>query len=197
MRKKNTLFLAVFTIWAVAGRICYSQTDKGHFMVGGSIGNLSFQNDYFGISFSPTVGYFVIDNLVTGLIPSFEYDSFKLPNGNKTKSTSLGVGPFVRYYFGEGKLKPLLNASFLYYKNTTKPGYSPVDPNDPVLEKDHIIKQSYKFIQAGGGVAYFLSKSIAVEGIVNYGHYMDYNILGSDKSNEVNISLGFQIFLGK
>lgn len=195
MRKNVALFLSVFTIWLVAGSICYSQTDKGNFMVGGSIGNLSFQSDHLSISFSPKVGYFVVTNLVVGLTPAFEYKSFTLINDNKTRSTSFGIGPFVRYYFGEGKLKPLINASFLYYRNTVKLGDLAIDPNDPVLEGDHEVKQGYKFIQLGGGMAYFLSKSIALEGIVNYGHYMDYDILGSNKSNEVAVSLGFQIFL--
>ncbi|MDJ1473322.1 outer membrane beta-barrel protein [Cytophagaceae bacterium DM2B3-1] len=195
MRKNVALFLAVFTVWVATGSLCYCQTDKGTFMVGGSIGNLSFQSDYLGVSFSPTVGYFVVTNLVVGLTPAFEYKTFTLMNDSKTKSTSFGIGPFVRYYFGEGKLKPLLNASFLYYRNTVKLGDLPIDPNDPVLEGDHKVKQGYKFIQLGGGIAYFLSKSIALEGIVNYGHYMDYDILGSNKSNEVAVSLGFQIFL--
>ncbi|MDJ1486069.1 outer membrane beta-barrel protein [Cytophagaceae bacterium YF14B1] len=176
----------------------FAQTQKGRFMAGPSIGKFSFGKSYSDIAFDIKAGYFIVDNLAIGITPSYSY-SWATDNVRfKEKINVLGIGPFVRYYFGEGKLKPLLNASFLYHSRKANVTYSPImTPDGPIEGYAYEFKGGYKLLQAGGGIAYFLSNTISLEGIVNYGRYIDYNENTDVKAGEVSIGLGVQIFIGQ
>lgn len=96
--KKLFTFIAV----SLSAYHTYPQTQAGNMMLGGSvfISSQSNQNNsasYSALSFSPSFGYFLQDNLAIGatiLIGSVTTESF----GSKGVTTDFGLGPFVRYY---------------------------------------------------------------------------------------------------
>lgn len=147
-------------------------------MVGSSIGGLNFSGSSTNVSFYPRAGYFVVDNLAVGLSIYVDYSS----TSNNGGSTSLGVGPFVRYYFGDGKLKPLLEANFNYIHGSYK--YF----NGQTTESDSYTNASLK-----GGVAYFISDNVSIDGIVGYTRDLQ---SGMGNLGSIGISFGFQVFLG-
>ncbi|MDJ1501129.1 outer membrane beta-barrel protein [Xanthocytophaga agilis] len=184
MKKIFILSIAVFSFFVFITEKSVAQTDKGNFMVGSSIANLNFDEDYSSIALSPTVGYFVIDNLVVGLTPSIGYTSSKavIP-GDTYKTTTLGIGPFARYYFGSGSVKPLVHAdySYLHMKNRNN-----------ISGNEWQSTSSYSNVKLGAGVAYFINNYVSVDGIVSYNRIF----LGSGNDvGSVKISFGFQIFL--
>ncbi|MDJ1501131.1 hypothetical protein [Xanthocytophaga agilis] len=200
MTKLFYITLSFFIISLLSLTDSLAQTQKGRFMLGTSMGKFNFGKNYTELSLDVKAGYFVIDNLVIGLTPSYAYTSADYPNGNNQKNNALGIGPFVRYYFGEGKLKPLLNTSFVYYNSTSKIIATMIPyPGAPEGEYEFQLKNKYKLLQVGGGVAYFLNDYVSLEGLINYGRYLDwdYDSVSYEKAGEVSINLGVQIFIGK
>src|SRR5690606_23548425 len=67
------------------------------------------------VNFSPKVGYFVVDNFAVGLDLNLALTSRKVGDSNdKSSSTLISVGPFIRYYIPSSKVTPFfeLNSSF-------------------------------------------------------------------------------------
>jgi hypothetical protein len=109
--------------------IVNAQFTKGDKMVGASVGSaffnstsadqstslasLTISNDDFGISFNPTIGWFINENVAIGLRPSFGYSKKKLlgkSSGStylkdETSQYSFSVGGFSRYYFSGTSIK--------------------------------------------------------------------------------------------
>jgi hypothetical protein len=81
------------------------QITKKNWMVGGTgvfatddqvINDINVKS--ISIDIFPRVGYFIIDKLALGSLFSFRYNTLKYIGVN-SHSTSIGIGPFVRYYF--------------------------------------------------------------------------------------------------
>ncbi|MDJ1473321.1 outer membrane beta-barrel protein [Xanthocytophaga flava] len=203
MTKLFYITLSFFIISLLSLTDSLAQTQKGRFMVGTSAGEFKFGKNNTDLLLDVKGGYFLIDNLVVGVTPSFGYMSYNqsesYPNSyskSTQKGKQWGIGPFVRYYFSEHKLKPLVNASFLYYKYSVKTTSEAYIYPGFFQKGSHEIKSEYKLLQIGGGVSYFIDDRIAIEGLLNYGRYMDYE--GTyDKKGEISINLGVQFFIGK
>jgi outer membrane protein W len=187
MKKITFLFCALVGFFLTTQ--LNAQTDQGRFTVGSSFANLSFSKGSVSVSLYPSVGYFVVDNLAVGLSLTAAYGSndftFNAASTN-LKSTILGVGPYVNYYFGEGKLKPVIGASFSYLHQSN----DTIDINGNIGKS----KENYTNASLGGGIAYFINDNVSVNGIVNYNRD-----LRADVANpgSVNVNFGFQIFLGE
>ncbi|HEY9006090.1 MAG TPA: porin family protein [Ohtaekwangia sp.] len=83
----------------------YAQTSQGSLMFGGGIGYTSQRQEtsgedrkYSQVEFSPSVGYFVIDNLSVGLDLSLSSSKTDDGFGGDDKVKTFLAGPFVRYY---------------------------------------------------------------------------------------------------
>lgn len=95
----------------------HAQLSAGHILLSGSIGYSQEkdgvgddQDIYASGDISPTVGYFVADNLAIGLSASYNASSHEhksKSNGtefsSKTTTTSVAVGPMIRYYSPVGE----------------------------------------------------------------------------------------------
>lgn len=57
----------------------------------------------FSVYFGPDFGYFFIDGLLIGISPSFYYTREKFSEVIRN-SYSIGITPFVKYYFNNGFL---------------------------------------------------------------------------------------------
>lgn len=167
--KKLLLFAFLFTSF-----IGFSQTDKGRFIVSGSAGfqinagttKVEFDGEEISeskhttIQFTPTFGYFVIDNLAVGLSASISSSTEK-EGDDKYNTTGIGVAPTVMYFFPiEGKIRPFVQAAVGYTSTTTK--YTPdVGPDS---------KSTFGGLMygGGGGVAFFINDNVSFNAGLTY-----------------------------
>lgn len=160
-----------------------AQITKGNWLVGGN-GTISKQQEkLFGtdikstnIQLNPDLAYFIIDKFSVGLSPSFGYVDLKAPT-YQNKTTSWGVGPFVRYYFlpTENRINLFGGTSYQYlsYSNGGN-------------------EHTFLF---SGGPAIFFNTSVALEITANYKIFQIHNTNTSSKT--FFIAIGFQIHLEK
>lgn len=187
------LFVATTTI-------VFAQTSQGDWQVGGDV-TASFGNSKseFGgssgpedkvnsISVSPRVGKFIVDNLAVGLGLGLSSSKVESEDGSfVNKSNSLMVAPYVRYYtdggfFGHGSV------GFGSAKSTSESGGSEFET-----------KFSTFNWEIGPGYAYFISESVAFEGLLTYGS-MTQTVKDSDPEQKdifsgISFRIGCFVFL--
>ena len=164
-----TILLAVIFITVNA------QTQKQDWIVGGRV-DLNTGENSTHIGFSPSAGIFVIDNFAIGANFLIDYNK-----SGDVKATDFGVGPFLRYYFLKGMVKPLLHTSVNYLSSKYKsPAFSTTKNGSNVL--------------AAGVVALFINENVSVEILAGYSHtkYKDF-----DGSGGFSLGIGFQVYLSK
>lgn len=144
------------------------------------------------INLAPQAGAFVINNLAIGLeIPfAYSYQNNILTN-TKNYSTSIALAPFVRYYFGQTKIKPYLNGLVGVGTMKSKTVGSFYNDNS---------KYNLFLYQVGGGVGFFLGDKVSLDVDLSYAS-------GAEKPTENNtdntryvtggigMEVGFTIFL--
>lgn len=170
--KKNLLGLFAFMMIGLAAS---AQTEQGNYLVGGNIGLNTAKND-FKINLSPSVGYFFINNLAAGANVDLAYSK-----AGPNKSTILGVGPFARYYFGTLNIRPFAHANVNFTSNRAKTSGVSTTLNG----SNYLL---------GAGLAAFINRNVAVEGLVGYSRTNYKNVPGT---GGFNLRIGFQIYLSK
>jgi opacity protein-like surface antigen len=110
LRTVTTLFLFVIMIMNEG----QAQTAAGQMMIGGGISYYSQSTqanedyDYTNMSFGPSFGYFLKDNLAIGI--NLGLEKTESDNGiTESENTLYNIGPFVRYYI------PTSSESFAFY----------------------------------------------------------------------------------
>lgn len=161
-------FSAIFTA-------IQAQTEKGDWMVGGNF-RLNTSDNNTEIGLTPTAGLFVIDNLAIGANVTISYSK----NGTR-KTTDLGLGPFVRYYFTKADVRPILQGSFSFITEKTKIGSVSTTNN------------AFNYF-LGGGAAIFISEQVSIDGLLGYSHS---KVDGFDGGGGFALSIGFQVYLFK
>ena len=154
VRRRNilcALFFLFGTFLLLPALFAQNTTGRGRWMLNGGIG---YETDFdsSGIfNFSPSVGYFFINNFAAGINLNFGHQKI-----DDVKTTSIGIGPFARYYFGNNaKIKPLLHASVDFTNFKTKYGsFSNSDNGTDFF--------------AGAGFASFCTPNFALEGLAGY-----------------------------
>jgi hypothetical protein len=212
--KKITLLIAVFCLIASNAIAQPAQLAKGNIMLGVtstmSLGGC-WGSDLGGFGFSthkvkygtttetsykmtswnllPKAGYFVMDNLVTGIeLMVSGYMEKDVDDGDKDGESQFGIGPFVRYYYPLKKVYPYaeVEAMFGSYKETW-------------------INDEYKeglFMFGGGlGVAVPLGDKITFDAMAGYSHvsWTEKDEVEGEAytylSGGFGIRLGFSIYL--
>jgi hypothetical protein len=135
-----------------------AQTQKGGILLAGS-GHAQF-NDPLEIELQPQAGYFLLNRMAVGAsIPVY----FLAAGSQRRRTSSLGLDPFVRYYFLQSKLRPflLVNAGYRVAISSYDDYYNPFER----------IKNRYNYwnIGAGLGAVYFFSPTVALETSLQYG----------------------------
>ncbi len=115
--------------------------------INATIGTNTQKTNLFNISLNPGIAYFFIDNLALGLNTDFVYYS----QGNN-KYYSLGIGPSIKYYFGNG---------ILIKGESTFSGLYALGENDTY-------KNHYFTFKPGVGYAFFINQKVSLEPSVNY-----------------------------
>lgn len=179
--------LLTFLLALAASLTCYAQTEKGTKMIGGS-GAINLQNS-ISAHLQPKLGYFVTDGLAVGSGVLFGYSRWKNPTINSeaaSRSLTVGLQPFVRYYFGETantRVFVQANTSLTY---TNRSGYNYYIPFD---QPNNFTQTS---VGGGIGVVHFLTQQVGLEAQVAYRN----NSYGYDTFNRgLNLTFGLQVHL--
>lgn len=186
-----------------------AQTEKGRWTVGASVGNLSYytsgNNRYpsssnFSASLSPSAGYFVARNLVVGLTVPVSYFGYRSEAAGsnavaKIRSTEVGLSPFARLYFGQGRLRPFASVA----AGITRQWYMTTNLGAIPYVKSTSTGFSYS---GGAGLAYFINNTVSLDASLVYqrggrangsGLYSE----GLTDSGTLGLNLGFRLFFGK
>lgn len=171
--KKSILLLGLLAAYCSL----YAQTDKGDWLIGGSI-QLNTTKNNSTIGFSPDAGIFVIKNLAVGGNFNLNYNK-----AGNTKTTNFGIGPFTRFYFTSANVRPFLHGSISYLSSRT-------------ANSNNSFASTYTggnyFL--GGGVAIFINENVSLDGSAGYDHT---KYKGIDGSGGLNLHIGFQVYLQK
>lgn len=152
-----------------------AQTEKGSWMVGGNVGLNTAENDT-RITFSPSGGYFFFNNFAAGANLTLDYSKI-----GTSKTTAWGLGPFTRYYIGTMNVRPFAHADVSFQSNKTA---------------NNSGSNTYNSTQyfLGGGIAAFINRNVAIEGLLGYKHTAIQNLNGS---GGFNMRIGFQVYLSR
>ena len=185
-------FLLVFSFGATAQDLDDIQTppttapvaneavQEGNWLVGANIGNIgfNFKSDNFGIDLNPRAGYFISDNAAIGAEVQLGLSIYD--GGEEFR---YGLTPFVRYYFPEGA------APTHRWFGEILAGFAGSSLEDS--EGDAVFSS---VLGLRGGYAHFVSRNIAIEGILGYTR-TSADISVGNGSSGLNLGLGFQIYL--
>ncbi len=159
---------------------------EGNIIVEGNIG-FSSTNDKntetktSGFNFNPKAGYFISDDLAIGLELGFGSNKAEVAGTEVSKSSSVGIGAFARYYFLD------LGARFKTYGEFGL-GYNTENQKTPGDYKINTLG-----VGAGLGINYFVTDNIAINfGLTNILSYSsskgDWD--GAEAENEFNFGFG-------
>ena len=166
----RNIFILIFILFSC---VSLAQTQKGKFLVeGGSnlegvLSNESYDNgtgpqktNNSQLVLQMGLGYFILKNFVIGEGSTWSFYTTKdNSTGDKTKSTNISVGPLLRYYVGQSKVKPLVQANIAWLSSNI--AYISAGLNSTT-------KSSGILYSGGIGVAYFLNDYVSFNGIVGY-----------------------------
>jgi hypothetical protein len=150
-----------------------AQTERGNWLIGGGF-NINTVSNSTTIGLNPTAGYFVVNNFAVGATVMLEYDKF-----GENKSTTFGIGPLARYYFGKSNARPFLNGELNFLSQKFK---FPTGTNT---------ENGVNYFLAAG-LALFLNENVALEGLAGYNHTKIKNIEGD---GGFGMRIGFQVYL--
>lgn len=179
--KKLSVALLIFITVSAFPQV-QKPISRGNILLGGngSFGfnrqktSLNTESKSFRYSINPTVGYFIIENLVIGFSGGYSFERY-----SDSKYYGFSLGPIVRYYSKPG---PFVKAETLfgnYHGNNTGS------------------TSSFSF-STGVGYALFINSKIALEPCIVY-RYDFFKTYGQysfrNYTNGVYIEIGFSIFL--
>ncbi len=203
------MYKAITLIGALilGGANCYAQTQKGDFLFGAGtsldfsflktqVTTESYESDKVksnSFEFTSRLGYFLVDNFVTG-IDFITSNATAKEDGDVYKSYTFAIGPFARYYFGQTKVKPFIDASFGFGKNNSEYDSSNVHYSDDK------VKSKLSAFDAGGGISFVLTPKVTFEVGISYGNATSkykthYNEDAKNKVTGVGSNVGFSIHL--
>jgi opacity protein-like surface antigen len=140
----------------------HAQTAKGNMMVGGTL-SLSTQtpendndNKLSTTTFSPSFGYFVMDNLAVGANLEIFNRTSKTPTSKEVQS-AIGFGPFARYY------KFTSNENFAFFAQAQLLFVSGKDKVTAINTPTATSKNSRTSFSISPGFSYFLTKHWALD----------------------------------
>ena len=181
---KQHIFFAFVGLFLVQN--LNAQIAKSSLLLGGSA-FFSYSNpdnfsSSFSISLSPNVGIFVTDRLVIGGTPLVSFSS-----SDNFNSNSFSIGAFGRYYFPTSSEK-------LWFFGSTRLSYGVTNFNFDQFEDQTSNTFTFSF---GPGVDYFISPSVALEGLLNYSNSTTDSDQSNFNSSNIIFSVGLQIFFQK
>ncbi|WP_276505036.1 hypothetical protein [Terrimonas pollutisoli] len=170
---KKILSVLTFILGVI---IANAQTEKGDWMVGGGF-QLNTSSNNTVIALTPNAGVFLINNLALGGNLRFSY-----VKADDTKITDFGIGPFVRYYFTNANVRPILHSSFDFLSSKTK-----------IIGLGSSSSTGINYF-LGGGAAIFISDQVSIDALLGYDHTKYEDV---DGSGGFAMTVGFQVYILK
>lgn len=164
-----------------------AQTEKGNVMWGASVSNIGvdFQegNTGFSLAVTPKIGYFIQDDLALG--PEV---SLGLNTSDNFTSFTYSVGGFGRYFLTNTPSTEVISGSRWFLEaNAGLTGTNVKVEGSPSTNTNGL------GIGFGPGLSYFVTKRIALEGLLKYNLGVGFG--NSTTTNRLNLGIGFQIYL--
>lgn len=178
----------------------YAQTEKGSlYLSGSSMLDLSFnswevengessERDITNIGFIPSIGVFIIDDMVVGLDLIYLHSKDDWKDNGEMKETTFAIMPMAKYFIpAENKFRPFVHAG-IGWKKWKLDGDDGED-----IDADGII------FGVGIGMAYFVKDNISFDLGVNYNYSkISDEVEGFDadlKEGIFNIRLGISVYI--
>lgn len=218
MKMRNAFFLLTALCSSL---ISFSQFAKGDKMLGVSVGTFSgnsgttkfttgtsaagydSKSNNFTVSVSPSIGWFVKDDLAVGVSLNFRTGSYKTDDlsrdttfrYNKTTTFDAGIGGFVRKYFKSSKtLLPFIQAN-------VNAGVSGSNNNGFVFASDivGVYKDSYESKTSGGlyanigagiGATKMLGTNVGLDFSIGYNYNYNKNDFSSTTKRDYLTAVG-------
>lgn len=145
-------------------------------------------------SFSPSVGYFVIDNFAVGIHMDYTSSEVKEPNLDRTTDSDLLFGPFARFYLPVGAdMGVFLEAGF---------GFGNSNDEKYIGAGRQRINTNIFAYGIGPGFTIFSTQAIGIEAIFKYNYArsdFDTEIAGIQRqtitrTNQFDFSVGVQFY---
>jgi outer membrane protein len=217
MRKNLTFIVLLFCLSSVA----LAQVEKGKWFIAGysslglDIGKEKYEYPdgaskstsvseykYSEFDFNPYVGYFVIDKLPVGLFIDYSYWKEKEKDDDYSwKSSTMAIGPFVRYYITE------LKGFYPYAEG--KIGFGSSKETEEWDGGEDEYKMSLFTYKFGVGSTYFLTPNVGLDLFLGY-DFDSYKYKGDEDAKKstnaedmtesyssLEVNLGIIVTLGK
>jgi hypothetical protein len=231
MLKTNFLIFFSFSSLLLYGQIEKPIT-KGNFSLGGGFSISRFNstedkssNHFSGLAIFPKFGYFITDGLELGMCPEVSFsknknelfvndDYYYLNYLNTDNSLSIGLSPYVEYYFKSGifcNFEVAYKYAFGLSENKTtgfiRSDYEDIEVNE--YYKDNFSQGRFEY-SIGAGYAYFINSKVALETALTFTRqFAKYNsTTSSDDSNSdpvenktkgnsgrIGLSIGLKVYL--
>jgi outer membrane protein len=195
--------VVLLTLTLLLSHVITAQTEKGKLLLSGATGlqflSTNLEVEYDGqsqgdfdqssFSFTPGIGYFVIDNLAVGLSANFETLTQE-DLGDTYTANSTTILPTLLYYFPlESKLRPYAQLAA---------GFTSAKEKETIDSFSVESKLNGTSLVFGGGASYFINKTISLDFGLAYGITTLKDSDDSDlvqKQKTFGASVGFSIFL--
>jgi len=208
-----TLFMGCFFLFPTI----QAQTEKGKTLVaissalgiGGNANGFAFssnktKSDNFNsdpvkvtsFNLSPRVGYFVANNFALGAEVFYGYsrqDEFLFQGDilfDEVKTSTIGAGPFARYYIKAKNLTPFLEAGVVFGRATS--------------EISDFSDSEFNLFNFGGGagIAIPLGQKVSFDALLGYTHFETKQKEDNPNNvrnitNNFSLNLGFTMYLGQ
>jgi len=181
--KKNLLLTTIVVCLLLTSQLASAQIQKGNIMIGGEIGNLNLSLDNGGAySFllNPKAAWFIKQGIAVG-----GYLNLGL-SGAKDAGTGVnyGVGALGRYYITNANAQIIPHSMFFVEGNVGIEGDNPATGDNT----------NGLGLGIGPGWTYFVNPNIGLEVLLKYNGIVGFG--SSPTSNNLNLFIGFQIYLG-
>ena len=175
MRVVSLVTTILISAACATGLSVQAQTEKGDWLIGGLL-DLNTAKSSTTVQFSPNAGFFVADNFAIGGNLLYSYDKL-----GDLKVNAFGIGPFVRYYFTDEKVRPFFAGDMTFEKRkfSTSQGSNTEDAFSWFL---------------GGGAAFFINENVAVDGLLGYAHS---KVSDEDGGGGLRFRVGFQVYINR
>lgn len=180
-------FLTTFLFACVGMFPAYAQTQRGNVMWGANVTNmgLDFQkgNTGFTMDLTPKIGYFIKNDFAVG--PEI---LLGINTSEGFTRFSYGIGGFVRNFLSPSPETDVINGSRWFVEANV--GLTGTNVKTRGIPATHTNGLGIGF---GPGLSYFITKRIALEGLLKYNLGVGFG--NATTTNRLNLGVGFQIYI--
>jgi len=173
---------------------------SGNFSTSKDSYNSNYESSYSTINLSPKIGVFVAKQFLIGTDFKFQRSKSISQNAfvsnyqitpsatSEYRNTTQLFSIFSRYYIGPWKLKPFIEGSLGIGKNINS---SSTENYSNGITTERETKRDINEWELTGGLSYFITKNISLEGALSFG---ETKIEDRDKSRFFRADFGFSLF---